>query len=181
LGRRNRMQIDRIDEWRLTPDLDREIATLLDAAFGTGFDGRSFYKQRHHLRLTARDGGRLIGHMALGLRAIRLDGDLTDIVGLAEVATHPDTRGRGVASELLKEAIGAAEETMAPFLLLFGTAGLYAAHGFRPVDSVMRFTNLDDAQTRGVGEAPATDLMVRELGSRRWPEGAKVDLVGWVF
>lgn len=175
------MQIERVHEWHLTPALDREIADLVGAAFDTGFDGRSFFKQRHHLRLCARDGTRLVGHMALCIRAVRLDGDLTDIVGLAEVATHPEARGRGVASTLLQEAIAAAAETMAPFFLLFGTAPLYAGHGFRPVRNEMRFSNLDDAQTRGVGQGPATDLMVLELGDRRWPEGADLDLVGWVF
>ena len=65
------MQIDRINEWNLTPDLETEIADFLQLVFKTGLDGRSFYMQRHNLRLTLRDEGKLLGHMALSLRAGR--------------------------------------------------------------------------------------------------------------
>ena len=87
------MQIERIEEMRLTHADDAAIGKLLDAAFNTEFDGRSFYQNRHHVRFVVRDGDEIIGHMALGLRAIRMGDRLVQAAGLADVATAPDHRG----------------------------------------------------------------------------------------
>jgi len=172
------MIIERIEEWRLTPELEAEISALLPAAFGEDFGGRSFHKQRHHLRLIAREEGRIIGHMALCFRAVRLGGALTDIVGLADVCTAPEARGKGVAARLLARAKAEAGETIAPYFILFGTAGVYAAHGFRAVPNPVVYTTMDDARTGAPGRLETSDLMVLELGADRWPEDAVLDLVG---
>lgn len=175
------MQIDRIEEIRLTPELDREIAALLLTAFDTEFGGNSFYKQRHHVRLTARDAGRLIGHMALCFRAIRIGDEIVDIVGLGEVSTATDRRGEGIASTLLEHAIAEARGTKAPFFVLFGTARLYPAAGFRSVRNPLRFVRVEGCRTMDVRDEPSQDMMVLELGERTWPEGQPVDLLGPVF
>ena len=101
------MQIDRIDELRLHSADEAQITTLLTRAFGEEFGGNSFHQQRHHVRLVVRQP-HIIGHMALTYRAIRADGQMLDIIGLAEVATDPDHRGRGIAGALLQAAISEA-------------------------------------------------------------------------
>ena len=101
------MQIDRIDELRLHSADEAQITTLLTRAFGEEFGGNSFHQQRHHVRLVVRQP-HIIGHMALTYRAIRADGHMLDIIGLAEVATDPDHRGRGIAGALLQAAISEA-------------------------------------------------------------------------
>jgi predicted N-acetyltransferase YhbS len=174
------MQVETIPEMRLTRAEDAEIASLMARCFPTDFGGRSFYQQRHHLRLVARDP-HLVGHVALTIRAIRVAGVLTDIAGLAEVATDPDHRGKGVAASLLQAAITEAKASPADFLLLFGTAGLYAAAGFQPVHNPMTWIDLTGARMGAVHSQPAKSLMVLPLGERPWNASAPLDLLGNLF
>ena len=97
------MQIEAIHEIDLTPERDAEIAALLARTFGAddGYGGMSFYNQRHHLRLLARLDGELVGHYALGFRAMRMGAKRVQIIGIGEVATDPDHRGKGVATALM--------------------------------------------------------------------------------
>ncbi len=174
------MQIKTIPEMALTAADDAEIAGLLARSFTSDFGGRSFFKQRHHLRLVARDPD-LVGHMALTLRAIRIGGALTDIAGLAEVATDPAHRGKGIAARLLQAAIAEAKASQAQFLLLFGTAGLYAAAGFVPVQNPMTWIDLTGARMGAVEHERATFLMVLPLRDRPWDAEAHLDMIGTLF
>lgn len=175
------MQVERIPEWRLTPADEAQIAALLARAFTTDFGGRSFFQQRHHLRLLARDGAALLGHIALQWRAVRLGNDLVTVAGLAEVATDPDRRGQGIAGHLLAEAITEARASNAEFLLLFGTAGLYAAAGFRQAGNPLSWIGMEGARLGALHHAPAKHLMVLPLGARAWDDAARLDLLGNLF
>ena len=181
------MTIERIEEMRLTAADEAGIAALLTAAFGgdtddwSGFDGRSYYKQRHHLRLVIRVGDGIVAHVALCFRDIRIGGRLTPIVGLAEVATHPDHRGAGHAGALLRAAIAEARQTLAEFVVLFGDRPLYAGTGFARHDNTIRFVALDRVETHRVIERVDDGLMVLPLHDAVWDGGAQVDLVGHNF
>lgn len=175
------MQIDRIPEWRLTPQDEAQIVALLARAFTTDFGGRSFFQQRHHLRLIARDGDALVGHVAVLFRAVRLGDDLVTIAGLAEVAADPDRRGEGIASRLLAEAIDEARRSNAVFLMLFGTAGLYAGTGFRPVRNPLVWAEMTGARTGKVCRYRVESLMILPLRFRDWDETVEVDLLGNLF
>jgi predicted N-acetyltransferase YhbS len=174
------MKIETIPETRLTRAEDAEIAALLARCFDTDFGGRSFFQQRHHLRIVARDPA-LIGHMAMTFRAIRIGGLLTDVVGLAEVATDPGHRGKGTASTLLQAAIAEAKCCTAEFLLLFGTAGLYAAAGFQPVHNPLTWIDLTGARMGAVRSERADTLMVLPLRDRPWDPAAPLDMLGNLF
>ncbi|MGL5008515.1 MAG: GNAT family N-acetyltransferase [Paracoccaceae bacterium] len=175
------MQIERIAELNLTPPLEAEIASLLLRSFGPEFAGRTYFQQRHHLRLIMRETGGIVGHAALMLRAVRLGGVLVDVAGLAEVATDPDHRGRGIAGALVQAAIGAAAASPARHLLLFGTAGLYAGAGFRRVHNPMTWISLTGARMGAVETAVAKYLMVRSVGDAVWDDTAPLDLMGHLF
>lgn len=174
------MQIDRIDETRLGQSDDAEIAALLTRAFGPGFGGLSFYQQRHYVRLVVRQPD-IIGHIALTYRAIRVGDDLINIMGLAEVATDPDHRGKGIASALLSAAIVEAKQSPAQFLLLFGDAPLYSAAGFRPTSHRMRYTVMYGARTRRTNTLQSNGLMVLPLRDQPWADGADIDMAGHLF
>ncbi len=174
------MRLSTLPETALTAADEAAIADLLARCFGTDFGGRTFFHQRHHLRLLAHDPD-LVGHMALAFRAVRLGGALVDVIGLAEVATDPGRRGQGIAGRLLERALAEARQTRAAYFLLFGDAGLYHAAGFRPVANPLTWVDLRGAATRRVRQGPADSLMVLPLAGQDWPDGAPLDLMGHLF
>lgn len=175
------MQIERIEEMRLTRADDVAIGRLLDAAFNTEFNGRSFYQNRHHTRLLVRQGGDVIGHMAVSVRAIRMGDTLCHAAGLAEVATHPDHRGEGIATALMHAAIGEARASVADFFVLFGDQPLYAASGFVPFDNVVARQDMTDARGGAIKTDRKDKLMVMSLSDLAWDPTARIDLMGFAF
>ena len=175
------MQVDAIPEITLSHADDAAIADLLSQAFDTDFGGRSFYKQRHHLRLVVRNDTQIIGHMGLCYRAIRMGNQLIDIVGLAEVATHPDHRKKGIASTLMTHAVQAAKQSKADFFILFGDEAIYAASGFRRRPNKMTFVVMDDAKTHTIKTALNNALMVMDLTEKAWDDQATIDWLGHLF
>lgn len=175
------MQIERIEEYNLTAKDEAQINTLLVRAFDESFGDRSFHQQRHHIRFLTRDNGKVIGHMALSYRAIRMGDTLVNNIGLAEVATDPDHQGRGIATELLKATIAEARASQADFYTLFGVRPIYAGHGFRAVPNPVTHTALYHARTGDVTRAETTDLMVMQLRDILWDDTAPIDLLGFSF
>ncbi len=174
-------QIDRIHETEMSAADEAQIADLLARCFDSDFDGRSFFHTRHHLRLVIRDGGKIVAHMAMQFRAVRLGGRLVDVAALAEVATHPDHRGRGLAQRLLQAAIASARDARAQHFLLFGTAGLYAAAGFAPAHNPLVYVEMDGARSGEVIREPAETLRVLDLGPQVWDPAAVLDIMGGLF
>ena len=175
------MRVEAVPEWALGPH-EPAVAALLARCFDVGFGGRTFFKQRHHLRLLAFDPeGALLGHVAVTWRAVRVGEGLVDVAGLAEVATSPERRGEGVAQALVSRAVQQARESLAEFVLLFGTAGLYGGLGFRPAANLLRHVRMDEGRTLSVGTARGADLMVLPLREAAWDEAAPVDLLGPLF
>jgi predicted N-acetyltransferase YhbS len=175
------MIIEAIHETALSEGDEAAIAALLSDCFDTDFGGRSFFMQRHHLRLIARDGGRVIGHMALLYRAMRLGDRLIDVTGLAEVATAPDRRGEGIAGRMLERAIAEARAMGSDFFLLYGSAGLYSGAGFRTIRNTTRLVTMLGARTGGVTVERSDHLMMLPLGEAVWDEDAMLDLCGHIF
>lgn len=168
-------------DWALTAEDEAQIAGLLRRSFATDFGGRSYFQQRPQLRVIWAEAGQIIGHMAVMLRAIRLDGVQTQVAGLADVATDADHRGKGIAAALLAEAITQLRASNAQFFLLFGTAGLYTAHGFRPAGNKMTYVDMAGACTGQVQCACVPNLKVLPLKGTAWPDMAEVDLMGPLF
>lgn len=178
------MGIESVPEWALGPR-EAEVAGLLARCFdegpGGGFGGRSFYHQRHHLRLLARQGEALVGHVAIGWRAVRLGEALVDIAGLAEVATAPEARGRGVAKALVARSIEEARGSLADHLLLFGDPAVYGSSGFRPARNPIRHVVMAGARTWRTATARDAGLMVLPLRGAPWDADAPLDLLGPMF
>ena len=173
--------IEQIADWDLGAEDEAHIARLLRGCFSTDFGGRSFFQQRPHFRLIWREGGQIIGHMAVMMRAIRLGGALVDVAGLADVASHPNHRGKGIAASLLQATIARVKGSQAQYFLLFGTARLYAAHGFAAAHNQITYIDMRGAQTGQVKTERAEELRVLPLRGQAWPVDAPVDLLGHLF
>ena len=175
------MKIERIEELQLSKSDDAAIATLLGGAFETDFGQRSFFQQRHHLRLLMREKETVIGHMAISIRAIRMGNTVLTVAGLGDVATDINYRGQGIATQLMHRAIQEVKSSQCAFFLLFGNRPLYAASGFKPVANKVRYTSLIGVKTGEVVEISDSGLMVMPLGSALWDETAVIDLAGHAF
>ena len=172
--------IERTEELRLTAEREAGIAALLALCFD-GFEGRSFFQNRHHVRLTAHEDGALIGHLGLSLRALRVAGALTDVVGIGDVGVHPDHRRRGIGAALVDAAIAEGRRSPARFAVLLGTEAIYAAAGFSSVRGEVTATQMQGARTGKITRRVETALMVRPLRGDTWDPKAPVDLCGWPF
>jgi predicted N-acetyltransferase YhbS len=175
------MPLDRIEELRLSPGEERDIAALLALCFDTDFGGRTAFRQRHHVRYLWRDGGQLAGHVALTFRHVRQGNRLIPVTGIAEVATHPDHRRQGIARRLLDVAIDDSRASVAQFVILLGTAPIYTAMGFQPARNMIRYVDMTDAQTHAVEREMARELMVLPIAGRAWDSVTMVDLLGHLF
>ena len=71
--------------------------------------------------------------------------------------------------------------TPAQYFLLFGTAGLYAAHGFAAAQNPITYVDLRGAQTGAVRVEIVHGLRVLSLRGQVWPLDAPVDLLGGLF
>lgn len=175
------MLVEPIPEWSLSFADDRQIAALLSRCFETDFGDRSFFMQRPHLRLVLRDGDRIIGHMALAFRSVRLGDRLIPVVGLCDVATASEYRGKGLASTLLQAAIAQARQSPAEFFMLFGVAGLYGAAGFQSAANPLIFVDMQGARTGAIKHELALSLMVLSLNDKIWDQSAPLDMLGSLF
>lgn len=176
------MTMETIPEHLLTNADDTAIARLLARCFTTDFGGRSFFQTRHSWRHVLRHEGQIIAHLAVQLRAVRLGDDLITIAGIADVATDPDHRGKGYAATLLQAALTTARQSPARHVLLFGTAQLYPAAGFRPIHNPLTYIDLTDARSGAFHrDRPKDHLQVLDLATTPWEETKPLDLLGGLF
>lgn len=78
--------------------------------------------------------GKLVSAVQMVRRELRLDGHVVPVAGIANVATHPEHRGKGHSTRLLQQAIQQMEGEDFLFSLLFtGIYDFYARLGWRRV------------------------------------------------
>lgn len=175
------MTVETIPEHLLTNKDDEAIALLLARCFTTDFGGRSYFQTRHSWRHVLRQP-EIVAHLAVQLRAVRLGDDLVTIAGIADVATDADHRGKGHAAALLQAALATARQSPAHHVLLFGTARLYPAAGFRPVGNPLTYLDLTGARTGELHrDRPEEHLQVLDLSSQAWDGAKPLDLLGGLF
>lgn len=162
-------------------DEPSQLAALLDAAFPDTFAGRTFYKQQPHCRILAFDGDTLVGQVGLDFRAITVDRQLFDIVGIIDLCVLPEHRGKGIASALLS-AVEATAVTRDFAILFADEPALYARNGYVKVEPAKtRWFAIEDLRSHSVVERDMSGiLMAKPLGTRQWPSG-DIDLLGYLF
>ncbi|OYT54818.1 MAG: hypothetical protein B6U76_07085 [Desulfurococcales archaeon ex4484_217_2] len=127
--------------FRLYKDGDEEqIVEVINSAFTTfrewGLDRDSWleydaddYAFDKNMALVAEADGRIVGHIMIVLREFKLGVETyIKFGGIANVSTHPDYRGRGIATKLMTKAVEVCREKSLPLSsLLTGFHGV--AHG----------------------------------------------------
>jgi predicted acetyltransferase len=97
--------------------------------------GKRFYTWTPH---TLYRGNEIVGNISLMPMRIWLEGRVTDVVGIASVATAPQYRRQGVASHMLRYALSLLDPQHIPCVLLTGLPEVYQGVGFRAVPQECR-------------------------------------------
>lgn len=175
-----------IDEFRISSTVREQIRKLLQKSF-PDFDfteTRTWLKQLPPRRLLVWEDGRLVAQMGIEHRVVRLPDGPATIMGIIDLCVEPEARGAGLASSMLKwlEELGRTYDV--EFVVAFAVDGrLYERQGFRRPGSRLKWLKIDEFEGFGIGDEVLDELMVQELGERRWPDGpeATVDLLGYQF
>ena len=79
------------------------------------------------------DGGRIASTVRVFRRRIYLGGERVAAAGIGEVSTLPKYRRRGLATRLLRDAVGFMQERGIAISSLFGDQGIYRAAGWERI------------------------------------------------
>jgi len=173
--------ISRIEELRLTIDMEKAIADLLASSFKADFGGRSFKQNRHHVRFVAMVGDSLVGHLALCFRAIQMGGRRVDLIGIGEVAVDGNHQKQGIGSSLVQAALDEGVAARADFAALFGEQSIYEQAGFVPASNLLTIFELEGAKTGWTVREQNPYFRIKPLGDLAWDFDSPVDLAGFAF
>ncbi len=157
------------------------LVKLLDAAFPDTFDGRTYFKQQPHSRLLAHHDDRLVGQVGLEFRVINVGGALLEICGIVDLCVAHCAQRRGIGSQLLvrAEELAVGRDFM---VLIADNQSIYHRYGYSSVTPApARWHAIEDLQSHSVIEEDLGDcFMIKQIGSKPWPEG-KIDMLGYLF
>jgi N-acetylglutamate synthase-like GNAT family acetyltransferase len=159
--------------------LDRKIRDLLCVCFPEQpvFKFQRHYHEKPQHRWYIEEAGSLVAHTALHCKTIGVNDISVDIGGIAEVAVHPDFRGRKLVRQLLNEAHHWLKDNGYRYSMLFGEKKVYASSGYKQIDANFHYFN--PAEESWV-DGPIDSAMVALLNECNWPDG-KIDLKGPMF
>lgn len=172
-----------IDEFRITSGLHEQIRCLLQVCFPESEFRltRSYSKQSPQRRLLVWEEGILIAHVGIEHRTIGLKTGSSTVFGLIDVCVDPEFRGAGIASAMIDYVEQLGQRNDVDFLMLFAhDRRLYERKGFRAPGNPLRWSTIHEHKTLGVDEQVREELMIKQLGERKWPKGL-VDLLGYQF
>src|SRR5581483_7666368 len=114
--------------------------TQLDALVSAVFRPQMFHdypqlfneRNRHNLRIVAEDG-KVVTHVGMIERPASLAGCRIDVACIGAVATYPDYRGKGFASQAFQDCCDKAAADGIDIMLISGGRGLYTRVGCRQV------------------------------------------------
>jgi predicted N-acetyltransferase YhbS len=162
------MRMEIVDLGRLTDGQRADLEGGEDDPFdGAGVSLRFRPKDRHVVMRES--GGRLVASAGLTVAEVEVAGTRIPVVGLGGVIVNADHRGRGLARQIVEEALDRARTMGPPFVILFchvNRAGLYSQLGFVEID------HLVTVQQPHTFETMPMRTMWRALHpDASWPEG----------
>ena len=159
-------------------ELATEVSALLNDAFPDAApDELRTYYARHGVPTTSlllQDGSRVVGHLAVYERHIRIGGDKVFVGLLGEIATAADRRRTGLARLLIGHAHEHLQAQAIPFSILFAfEPRIYLSSGYQPMHNQTTFIAADGQSTTLVFRGS----MYAELLEDVWPN-LPIDLCG---
>jgi len=95
-------------------------------------------ENRENLRIML-VGRKVVSHLGIFFQEIIIRGTRLKVGSIGAVATHPRHRGKGLATQLLKDAIEKLSRDGADLMLVSGDRGLYRRAGCSPVGKMYQF------------------------------------------
>ena len=162
-------------------DEESQIAAMLKQCFDGMHEGRTYCEQIPQQRLLGYCGDRLVGHLGLDYRMIRIGEAIFSVVGIIDLCVVPDLRRRGLAQRLL----AAAEKRSAAqdfSVLVAKDTRLYERTGYRLLAKAdVTWLAIDELRCHGVSNRDLSDIfMQKPLSTKTWPKGP-IDMLGFLF
>ena len=159
-------------------ELGAQVCALLNDAFPDGAPNElSGYYSRHGVPTTTmllREGRRVVGHLAMYERQIKLGDETVDVGLLGEIAIAADRRRAGLARGLVRHAHDHLQGRSIPFSILFAyEPHVYMSSGYKVMQNETRFLDADGQWKTFVYRGS----MYAELLGRPWPN-QPIDLCG---
>ena len=176
------MNIERIEELKISATKRKEIHQLLDNCFPGYPKGRTYYKQLPSFRYLAYQEEKLIGHLSVEHRMIAIDQKPFAIFGVTDVCVAKEFRQKSIGATLLNKVEDLGKNHQIDFILLTATEhDLYLKNGYELHSNTCRWLFINDHQTLGVkNQHLAEALLIKPLGVQKWSDGM-VDFLGTVF
>ena len=161
-------------------DEESQIAAILEQCFDGMHGGRTYCEQIPQQRLLGYCGDRLVGHLGLDYRMIRIGEAIISIVGIIDLCVVPDLRRNGLAQRLL----AAAEKRSAAqdfSVLMAKDTRLYERAGYCLLTKAdVTWLVIDELRCHGVSNRDLSDIfMQKPLSSKQWPKGP-IDMLGFL-
>lgn len=118
-----------------------ELETWLDHVTSVFTGGRRYFSNHWHndpwrdpegIRIAV-DNGKIVSTVRVFIRKMYLHGEPVTVGGIGEVSTRPEYRRRGLATQLLKDAIGFMESRNIVTSSLHGSQRIYSVEGWEKV------------------------------------------------
>lgn len=166
----------------ISPEQEKRIVALLQEAFASyDYPLRSYYKQRPHLRYIYEQDDQVIGYVGLDYRAMVIDGNVHQVLGLIDVAVKTDFREQGIATYMLEAITGYAKTRNVSCLLLFAdNPALYLKSGFKSCDAEVTLFMIDEHQSLGIKTDRYPEVMIKWLIADQ-TAGHQIDLLGYLY
>lgn len=176
------VEIDLFIEHELENRHHDQITELRNAAFPDCRHQRSYHKQLPHFRLLALVDKRIVGHLGIDHRMIRIGDSPVSIFGMVDLCVDSEYRGNGIGGKMLTQADIIARRNNIEFLFLMASDhALYESQGFHIVDGLCSWLRIDEHRNYGVAvEEIRGEMMVKPTGDTKWPTGP-IDLLGHMF
>jgi predicted acetyltransferase len=168
-----------IEDKKIDELLDQKLRNLLAVCFTRD---PKFKKQRYNHELPQhrwymKNGEQVIANVALHAKTIStVEGEIK-IGGIAEVAVHPDYRGRGYVKIMLRQIHDWLKQSNYPFAMLFGDYKVYSSSGYVNIDNELKYFDTEQKQWR---VKKIQSAMICPLAEKKWPEGL-INLNGPMF